>query len=78
MKLDHKQLSTTKGIEIKGPLLIKPKIFRDERGFFYESWNQKLFNNTVGEEVNFHQDNHSSCFFIADSTISCKFSNSLR
>ena len=66
MKLDHKQLSTTKGIEIKGPLLIKPKIFRDERGFFYESWNQKDWEGILKKynqiPQNFCQDNHSkSC-----------------
>ena len=66
MKLDHKQLSTTKGIEIKGPLLIKPKIFRDERGFFFESWNQKdweeILKNYNQIPQNFCQDNHSkSC-----------------
>ena len=66
MKLDHKQLSTIKGIEIKGPLLIEPKIFRDERGFFYESWNQKDWEEILKKynqiPQNFCQDNHSkSC-----------------
>ena len=59
MKLDHKQLSTTKGIEIKGPLLIKPKIFRDERGFFYESWNKKIFDQFCQTNINFVQENNS-------------------
>ena len=66
MKLDHKQLSTTKGIKLKGPLLIEPKIFRDERGFFFESWNQKdweeILKNYNQIPQNFCQDNHSkSC-----------------
>ena len=65
-KLDHKQLSTTKGIKVKGPLLIEPKIFRDERGFFFESWNQKdwaeILKNYNQIPQNFCQDNHSkSC-----------------
>ena len=66
MKLDHKQLHTTKGIKLEGPLLIEPKIFRDERGFFYESWNQKDWEEILKKynqiPQNFCQDNHSkSC-----------------
>jgi len=40
-------------------LIIEPTVFGDARGFFMESWNQKEFNNAVGKEVNFVQDNHS-------------------
>ena len=40
-------------------LIIEPQVFGDERGFFMESWNQKAFNEAVGREVNFVQDNHS-------------------
>lgn len=40
-------------------LLIEPKVFGDDRGFFYESFNQKAFNEATGLEVNFVQDNHS-------------------
>ena len=40
-------------------LLIEPKVFGDERGFFMESFNQKAFNDAVGREVVFVQDNHS-------------------
>ncbi len=40
-------------------LIIEPQIFGDERGFFMESWNQKVFNEAVGRDVNFVQDNHS-------------------
>jgi dTDP-4-dehydrorhamnose 3,5-epimerase len=39
--------------------IIEPKVFGDERGFFFESWNAKVFNEAVGEEVEFIQDNHS-------------------
>jgi len=42
-----------------GPLLIKPKVFGDERGWFFESWNQNKFDTTVGESVTLSQDNHS-------------------
>jgi len=40
-------------------LILEPKVFGDERGFFMESFNQKLFNEAVGYEVVFVQDNHS-------------------
>ena len=39
--------------------IIQPQIFRDERGFFFESFNQKNFNELLGEDVSFVQDNHS-------------------
>ncbi len=45
--------------EIEDVLILEPKVFGDERGFFMESFNQKLFNEIVGKEVNFVQDNHS-------------------
>lgn len=40
-------------------LLIEPKVFGDERGFFYESYNARTFNETTGLDVQFVQDNHS-------------------
>ena len=40
-------------------LLIEPKVFGDARGFFYESFNQKMFDEAVGGHVEFVQDNHS-------------------
>ena len=40
-------------------LIIEPKVFGDARGFFYESFNQKAFNQATGHDVNFVQDNHS-------------------
>jgi len=40
-------------------LLIEPKVFRDPRGFFLESFNQRAFDEAVGREVRFVQDNHS-------------------
>ena len=40
-------------------LIIEPKVFGDARGFFYESFNQKAFNEATGLDVNFVQDNHS-------------------
>ena len=45
--------------KISDVLIIEPKIFSDERGFFFESFNQQAFNEAVGREVVFVQDNHS-------------------
>jgi dTDP-4-dehydrorhamnose 3,5-epimerase len=40
-------------------LIIEPKVFGDERGFFFESFNQKSFSDATGLDVTFVQDNHS-------------------
>lgn len=40
-------------------LLIQPKVYEDERGFFFESFNKKNFEKVVGGSVNFVQNNHS-------------------
>ena len=40
-------------------LIIEPKVFGDARGFFYESFNQKSFNEATGTDYQFVQDNHS-------------------
>jgi dTDP-4-dehydrorhamnose 3,5-epimerase len=40
-------------------LVIEPKVFGDERGFFLESFNQKAFDAAIGSTVTFVQDNHS-------------------
>jgi dTDP-4-dehydrorhamnose 3,5-epimerase len=40
-------------------IVFEPKVFGDERGFFFESFNQRSFNDAVGSNVNFVQDNHS-------------------
>lgn len=44
---------------IDGLLILEPKVFGDERGFFIESYNQKAFDDAVGSEVRFVQDNQS-------------------
>lgn len=40
-------------------LLIEPDVFKDERGLFFESFNQRNFNQLIGREVKFVQDNQS-------------------
>jgi dTDP-4-dehydrorhamnose 3,5-epimerase len=44
---------------ISDVLVIEPKVFGDSRGFFYESFNQKAFNDATGLNETFVQDNHS-------------------
>lgn len=44
--------------EIPDVILFKPKIFHDERGYFYESYNQNIFS-SFGFNLRFVQDNHS-------------------
>lgn len=44
---------------IPGLLLLKPQVFGDSRGYFYESYSQKTFNKLIGEEIAFVQDNQS-------------------
>jgi len=39
--------------------IIEPTVFEDERGYFYESFNHKKFEEAIGREVSFAQDNHS-------------------
>ena len=40
-------------------VIIEPQVFGDDRGFFFESFNQRKFNDAVGRDVEFVQDNHS-------------------
>ena len=46
-------------LSIPDVLLIEPQVFGDERGFFYESFNQNKFEAALGHKINFVQDNHS-------------------
>ena len=61
--MNAERLQTTAGTTLEGPLLITPRVFGDERGFFFESWNQRAFAaalETDGQVVSeFVQDNHS-------------------
>jgi len=57
--MEYYKINSNKGNLIKGPLIIKPKIFLDNRGYFFESWNNSEFNKIISRDVNFVQDNHS-------------------
>lgn len=50
------KVTNTKIPDVK---LIEPRVFEDERGFFFESFNHKKFEEAVGYSVSFVQDNHS-------------------
>jgi len=45
--------------DIKDLLIIEPDVFKDDRGYFLESFNSERFNESVGKKINFVQDNHS-------------------
>ena len=57
--MEIQKLTSNKGNILEGPLLIKPRIYSDKRGFFFESWNQSTFDSALGKETIFSQDNHS-------------------
>ncbi len=44
---------------LDGLVLVEPAVFHDERGYFTESFNRRVFNETLGLDVDFVQDNHS-------------------
>jgi dTDP-4-dehydrorhamnose 3,5-epimerase len=45
--------------KIPGVFVIEPRVFGDARGFFFESFNEKAFNEATGNQLAFVQDNHS-------------------
>lgn len=45
--------------DIPDVLIFEPKVFGDDRGFFFESFSQRVFDEAVGRKVEFVQDNHS-------------------
>lgn len=45
--------------ELPDVLIIEPRVFQDDRGFFYESYNEKAFIEKTGVATHFVQDNHS-------------------
>ena len=54
-------------------LVLEPKVFGDERGFFFESFNRRTFAAATGVDIDFVQDNHSRSAqtFFADCIINC-------
>lgn len=50
---------TVEKLDIEGLIVFTPRVFEDDRGYFFESFNQNVFNEAVGKEVVFCQDNQS-------------------
>jgi len=46
-------------LDISDVIVIEPEVFKDDRGFFFEAYNQEKFNKALGKEINFAQDNQS-------------------
>ena len=66
--MSAESLQTLSGVFLEGPLLITPRVFSDDRGFFYESWNERRFHTELieagvsaqdAQALSFRQDNHS-------------------
>tara|TARA_R110000744_G_scaffold124213_1_gene229657 strand:+ start:304 stop:849 length:546 start_codon:yes stop_codon:yes gene_type:complete len=45
--------------KLKGCLVLEPVVFKDDRGYFFESFNANAFNESIGQKINFVQDNQS-------------------
>ncbi|MDE6832274.1 MAG: dTDP-4-dehydrorhamnose 3,5-epimerase, partial [Muribaculaceae bacterium] len=45
--------------EIEGVVILEPRVFSDDRGYFFESYSKKSFDNAIGHPVDFVQDNQS-------------------
>ena len=52
-----------KKTDIEGVWVIEPKVFSDNRGYFYEVWKQADFDEHIGYHVEFIQDNESKSSF---------------
>ena len=61
--MNGERLQSAAGATLEGPLLITPRVFGDDRGFFFESWNQRAFASALEADNQpmpaFVQDNHS-------------------
>ena len=57
--LKSRKIKTNKNDYFEGPIIITPRLNEDERGYFFESWNQKEFNTLLKKEIKFVQINQS-------------------
>jgi dTDP-4-dehydrorhamnose 3,5-epimerase len=48
---------------LKGCFILEPSVYKDERGFFYESYNKKRFNEVTNLNIDFVQDNQSASLY---------------
>lgn len=61
--MEIKNIKSNKNKVFEGAFILMPRKFSDSRGFFYESWNNKVFNQIIGKKADFVQDNHSRSSF---------------
>lgn len=54
---------SSRNLIINGPICLIPQKFSDSRGYFYESWNKLTFNDVIGRDIKFVQDNHSQSVY---------------
>ena len=47
-------------LALPGVVMVRPRVFRDDRGFFFESWNKRGLDAALGIDEQFVQDNHSA------------------
>lgn len=57
--MEFTKILNNRGEVLEGPLVLEPKVFKDNRGYFLESWNKKTIKNILKKDINFVQDNHS-------------------
>ena len=57
--MNYKSLISKKNISFNGPYIFSPNVYKDPRGYFFESWNRNTFNEILGENIDFVQDNQS-------------------
>jgi len=57
--MNCKSFISSKNITFNGPLILSPKIYEDNRGYFFESWNKNTLNDIIDQKIDFVQDNQS-------------------
>ena len=60
--LNTEKLRTADERILEGSLILTPRLYEDERGFFYECWNKSSFDSLVNNKTTFVQDNHSRSY----------------
>ena len=61
--MHFENLKTEENLVINDLIVITPDVYKDDRGFFFESWNQDKFNKILNKNIIFCQDNHSRSSF---------------
>ena len=61
--MHFENLKTEENLVIHDLIVLTPDVYKDDRGFFFESWNQDKFNKILNKNIIFCQDNHSRSSF---------------